>query len=491
METTYAFINNTTFEDVELAVKLPQYSRFVKKYGHEPKKITKSEDEKRLAYWVEYQNNLLEHGLLTKNQKIVLATKNTYNITIDKELKELRKDFDLFKPKYFEDLEIMVKLPKFSDFFNKNGRGPLTISDEKEELWLACWQNYQNKLIMEGLLTKKQQNIFETEGLGRLFSVKEGLWVESFENYSNFVQKNKRLPYAGKDMKPGEHQIVRWFNAQIVDRNGGRLTNEHYLLLGSISFAFNKELSWDENFELCKEFLYNNKRLPTHVRNNDGETYSYEEKRLTIWLRKQINSNVKGELTKERFEKLESLGVSFPAHIETPEEHWEKMFQKYISFKQEFGREPLSKAKYKLSNIKGDKKDEEQVLGNWVRRQIFAYKKGVLKLNRAEKLKEAGLNLEGSASWEYYYHEVKKYMKAHGEVPKFGEPSNKTSNDFDVDTLAGWVCVQGKLLNEGKISKEQYKRLVRAKIDVNNKKIERKEISNFFEHIEEKYSKKL
>ena len=93
---------------------------------------------------------------------------------------------------------------------------------------------------------------------------------------------------------------------------------------------------------------------------------------------KQRILNRRGTIIQERKEMLNKIGFIWDVSTEL----WEKKFQIFSRFFQEYGRVPKRKEMYEDANT-----------GDWFTRQIMSYKKGKLSDEQIEKFNEIGVPL--------------------------------------------------------------------------------------------------
>lgn len=124
------------------------------------------------------------------------------------------------------------------------------------------------------------------------------------------------------------------------------------------------EIRFEELIEFKKEFGHCN--VPRN----------YINKKLAEWVHTQRSK--KTNLSKDRKDRLVSLGFEFNVAKKNNEEQWNKMFNKLIDFKKEYGHCRVS-SRYKDSK-----------LFNWTKTQKVAFNAGKLSNERYNKLIEIG-----------------------------------------------------------------------------------------------------
>ncbi|HBH23271.1 MAG TPA: hypothetical protein DDY13_07585 [Cytophagales bacterium] len=165
-----------------------------------------------------------------------------------------------------------------------------------------------------------------------------------------------------------------------------------------------KRSVWEENYSYLENFLEENGRFPTVKENS----------RIHNWLRYQRYRFKKGELSPKKSKKLKEIG--FLLSKNNNDVLWERRY--------ELLKEYIRKGFDPNVPRKPDNKGVEYILSNWLNKQRYNFRKGILPLDKAKKLEEAGVYF----SWKQYhfekkYQQLKSFYKKHGhfEVPYTGK----------------------------------------------------------------------
>ena len=150
-----------------------------------------------------------------------------------------------------------------------------------------------------------------------------------------------------------------------------KLAKERIDKLDSIGFVRIQVIPWDQKFEEYKDFKEKNGRKPME------SSKDKIEKMLGAWASKQIVSFNKNALSKERVDKLNSIGFVW----NRIESSWNKSFRDYKRFKEYNKCEPYSESKDKL----------ERFLAIWTNNQRARYKTDKVPKDRIDKQKSMGI----------------------------------------------------------------------------------------------------
>ena len=148
---------------------------------------------------------------------------------------------------------------------------------------------------------------------------------------------------------------------------------------------------WEENFDKLKEFIDENKRKPSQIKE--------EEKQLFYWLsHQQQNYKNKKEGMKyiDRYQKWTEFLEEYKEYFKDNDEIWNETFEKLKLFMYKNKKRPY----YKSTN------KEEKFISSWLSDQQKHYKK-----------KEGGMKDEVRYNqWTEFLEEYKKYFKTDDEI---------------------------------------------------------------------------
>ena len=216
----------------------------------------------------------------------------------------------------------------------------------------------------------------------------------------------------------------------------------------------NKKLTWDEKFELLKE--YRNEFGDCNVPNG----YRYKGFGLGAWvgtqrLANKENNTVTKKLNQDQIDKLDSIGFVWDlAYV-----RWNEKFELLKQYKEEFG-DCIVPSKYKYKGIN---------LSDWVLRQRreykdfhnFKYYYGPMTQEKIDKLNSIGFIWENYKLSELRKSEkIEKVWKKHFKLLKkykeeFGDCIVPSKYKYKGVNLGLWVSKQRIAFNKNKLEPEK------------------------------------
>ena len=242
-------------------------------------------------------------------------------------------------------------------------------------------------------------------------------WLEKYGKLKDYLAKNEyKIP------QQRESSLGAWCGVQRTTFKKGKITQERIDLLESLEGwtwdPFEEE--WQSKFKELKEYSIEHGRArpaPNHFS-------------LGSWVVTQRKRFMKGKITQERIDLLESLeGWTWDPF----EEEWQSKFKELKEYAIEHGHPnvPL----------------RESSLGKWCGKHRIAFKKGKITQERIDLLE----SIEGwtwdplEEEWQSKFRELKEYAIEHkGEIPNYSYPS-----------LGGWIATQRKSFKQEKITQER------------------------------------
>ena len=278
----------------------------------------------------------------------------------------LNSQKEIDKIKWYENYE------KLSEFVEQNKRFPMV--KEPYGRWLVTQKQDKRK----GRLSKEKEEKLDLLGDWTI-TEQDRKWNEEYDKLKKFVEENEKFP-----TKSESYGV--WLNMQRQFFREGKLSLEKKSkldLLGKwvMSNQEVNEAKWNESYEGLKKFKKELERFPTQNESYGG------------WLINQRVKKRKGELSKEREEKLDTLGNWFDPQKEINEMKWNENLEKLKNVKNELGRFPTQKEpcgiwldKQKVNKRKGKLSKEREIkldaLGDWM---TFDGRKKVKSINRREE----------------------------------------------------------------------------------------------------------
>ena len=290
--------------------------------------------------------------VMTKNGKmkkeIELVVKSFKIIDDYKEISNLLEELDI-NSTYGWD-ENHEKLKKFVE---KNGRFP-----KKGELcngWL-CNQRHNKRT---GKLSPEREAKLDLLGnwLDSKKEIDEIKWNENLKKLEKFVKENERFPKR-------EESCGAWLITQRANKRNKKLTSERESKLDVLGDWSETELDrkWNENLERLKKFVKENERFP--IQKESGGT----------WLMTQRANKRNKKLTPEKEAKLDVLGDWSETEFDRKwNENYEKL-KKFVGKNGRFPRcgevciawLTMQKQVKRKGNLSKEREEKLDALGDWM-----------------------------------------------------------------------------------------------------------------------------
>ena len=318
----------------------------------------------------DYQNGELSDKKIEmiKSIGINFETRSERDMAINpnKYKKKPRKNIEETWQKNFEILKRYIQ--KFGCFPTEH-----TVY---EDVQIAKWCYRQREL--------KKANKLSSDKLKKLnsinfpWNINEIRWYQMYDKLKKYVEEHGTPPKSPHTDSTETRKIFTWLTSQRNRFNSGAISEHELKLLAEMQVVFGKESNdemWLRKYNEFIEFVKIHSRYPIKPRNS---TNAEEESSLAAWVHKQRILNRRGTIIQERKEMLNKIGFIWDVSTEL----WEKKFQIFSRFFQEYGKVPKRKEMYEDANI-----------GDWFTRQIMSYKKGKLSDEQIEKFNEIGVPL--------------------------------------------------------------------------------------------------
>lgn len=333
------------------------YKDFKRDFKREPKSQEKYND-KNIGAWCSRQRELYFKNLLLPNRIALL-----HNAGFDFESKK-EKDEKIWNS-HFELLK---------EFIETHGREP-SKTEVLKNFNIGLWWRTQRQTYRAGKLSPEREEKIRSLDLDFKNRI-EKTWRNNFELLKEYIEIFQKMP-AYKEMYKGKH-IGEWCSDIKKQYNKGVFPSDKEKSLREIGFDFEPlekkiQKAWDDNFSVLKEFVDVYRRCP--VKNE-----VYKNKKIGSWCSDQKKKFNKGLLSKEREEKLRSVGFSLDNLLEV---RFTKMANLLKEFTEINGREPTCQEVYKDVN-----------LGVWCLNKRREFKKGTLSKERQKILVSVGFSLK-------------------------------------------------------------------------------------------------
>lgn len=191
--------------------------------------------------------------------------------------------------------------------------------------------------------------------------------------------------------------------------------------------------AWEYRYEQLKEFY--------KVNGHCMVKRDYDNKQLAFWVATQRKFYKKGNLEKERVDKLNELSFEWGR-----EEQWLLRFKELEKYYREFG----------TANVPRGYKVKDFGLDSWVIHMRKLYREGKLSKKQIELLEGIGFNWDEmkKQKWDMMYEQLIEYRKQYGHCGVTRNPGKKNDSP-----LAIWVSNQRKVYREGNLSDERINKL--------------------------------
>jgi len=257
--------------------------------------------------------------------------------------------------------EMFIALIKYKD---ENGHCNVPQRDLNNKQ-LGRWVRTQRKAKPDGKLS--QERIQRLETLGFIWDTLETSWEQMFKSLVQYKNKHGHCNVPSPSSE--NQQLGVWVNSQRLTKRKGKLNKERIEQLNQIGFLWEpKEAFWEEMFTALVEYkqIHGNCKFPNQYDKNQ---------QLGQWVQHQRQAKKKGELSKKRIERLNSLGFLWSPL----DKQWEEKFIALVEYKKVYGD----------CNIPA-RWSKNSKLATWVHQQRQNKKKGKLSKERIQRLEAIG-----------------------------------------------------------------------------------------------------
>ena len=333
-------------------------------------------------------------------------------------------------------------------------------------------QNRMRKRRNRALNTSRMINItnnsFDIEILGQnLIDILENIgkqylpntWEESYLlaqkyylTYGNLNISRKFKTEDGKSFDEYGYPLGMWLVTQKKLYAQGALADEQIRKLENIKVVWKTTKSWNESFELAKEYKlkHGNLNISYNFKTIDGFTYNDNGYVLGTWLVNQRRRYRNGRLAKYQIRKLEGLGIVWNV-LRTFEESYQIVLDYYN--------------RHKTINLPNDFCLEDGYnLGRFIYTQKQLKKNGKLSEERISLFNKLGIDwtikeVKKNPSWDEMFMLAKNYYNKYNnlEVPRTFITKDGITEDSDGYNLGRWVSRQRVSHKNGKLTQEQIK----------------------------------
>ena len=286
-------------------------------------------------------------------------------------------------------------------------------------------------------------------------------WLDKYDLTRIYFEEKGELPHRDYETENGD-KIGVWLKGQRfkLTHNKERFSELQIELLEQlgvkgVNLSTRNDMSWEEWYELAKKYKDDFGNL------NISTQYTVNGNKLGKWWDKQKYYYRRREISQERKEKLDEIGMSDIEYI-TREMLWQRSYELAYEYYAEHGN----------LDIKKDYVVEGIGLGAWVGVQRWRKAKGTLAIDRKEKLEIIGMiwrkriECPGKKTykqkktqeerWNEKYIVAKKYFEEKGHL------NTKKDELVDGVEIHRWVVFQRFLFNNIDLNRS---RLSQVRVD--------------------------
>ncbi|MBR5507190.1 MAG: helicase associated domain-containing protein, partial [Clostridia bacterium] len=305
---------------------------------------------------------------------------------------------------------------------------------------LGQWVVTQRKLYRSDETERlSEDRIEKLEKIGmEWLSRNERLWKEAYSEAEKFYNSHGHLNVTQKDKR-----LYSWILRQRKRYRDDELSQDEFGKLSQIGMIWEIESSWEVHYPEATQFFEENGHLdiPASYVTESGVN-------LGAWYRRMRNDYRDGILSKENQKALESIGMNWMSIRD-------RIWMRYYELAKEYYERNGDLA----VNLRYSQNGMD--LGIWISSQRYAKKKGTLSGRQIGMLEEIGMSWQRfSNKWEIGYGYAAQYFE-----------ENKSCNapigyiHSDGFKLGAWISTQRNKYRNGKLSKNQIKRLEELQID--------------------------
>ena len=433
-----------------------------------------------LKSWINTQRKSYKNGNLSE-ERIDLLQK--IGMTFDAREMQWQEMYNLAKKYYEHNGNLSVP----QRFKTVNG-----YEYDEAGASLGSWIQTQRGVYKKGRLSEEKIQLLQK--IGMVFDVREMQWQEMYDLAKKYYEYhgNLKVPRDFKTINvllydESGVSLGKWIQNQRVAYQKGKLSEEKIELLQNIGMTFGvREMQWQDMYDFAKKYYehYGNLNAPVRFKTVNG--YSYDESGVSLgkWIQTQEIDYKNGELSRERINLLQNIGMTF----DFLEEQWQEM---YDLVKKYYEHYKTLNIPWDFQTVNGYEYDESGVfLSSWIDTQRKSFKKGELSKDRIKLLTKIGMVFDLSEEhWRNMYNLAKKYYKHYGHLNIPG--TFKTVNGFKYDesgaALGGWINKQRMDYKSGKLSKEKIELLQKIGIVFNVLEMQWQEMYNLAKKYYEYY----
>lgn len=329
------------------------------------------------------------------------------------------------------------KLQKLKKFISDHDRLPIQRNDEAG---LGYWMASQKRAYYKGKLSDYKVRELSVLKHWRWKATPSNKikWEDRFTRLQNFVDVLGRFPHYNGD----EDGLGLWMNNQKILYYKGKLLPYRAILLETIpdwSWFGDNTNAWEENYEILREFIITNDRLPDRNNNEGG---------IGFWLGYQAEKCRGNDIEYEKLDLLRRLNVC-GSSARGGNECWEIKYERLKNFIIKNNRLPVQ--------------SDRDVDITWILGVIDQYRKNRLTEGRIMSIEALPLwdwghairtsrrSVKETRCWDYMYIVLSEFVSSRNRFP--------THRDRDGNCINRWIQRQNKNYGLGILSDEKIQKL--------------------------------
>lgn len=258
-----------------------------------------------------------------------------------------------WEAKYQEAKEVFLKT------------GSLKVTGKSK---LACWISHQRGRYKQQRIALTADQIRKLEEIGMVWEPHKSLWEEMYSLAFQYHEEYGNLIITA-DQQYKNANLEGWISSQRSKKRQGKLSAKRIERLNNIEMIWDAKVDsdkcWEEHFTEAEVYYKKHGNLRVVLRDSS----------LGRWINNQRTFFTKGELSQERVNRLNSIGMIWGEF----EEDWEKMYGIATQYYLEHGHiHTAHKEVYQGYN-----------LGQWLNRQCCG--KAELTTLQIKKLDQLGI----------------------------------------------------------------------------------------------------
>ena len=316
-----------------------------------------------------------------------------------------------------------------------------TKSEEKLGKWIGnTRQAYKNGKLSPDKIKK-------LEDIGMVWNVQEYKRNRMYKLAEEYYNEHGDLlvPFDYKT-KSGE-KLGKWIVTTRQVYKNGKLPPDKIEKLDAIGMVWDASIDYEEKwnkwYKLAVEYYneHGDLLVPSKYQTKSGE-------KLGQWIVTTRQAYKNGNLSPDKIEKLEAIGMVWDASIDY-EEKWNKWYKLAVEYYNEHG-DLLVPFKYKTKS--------EDNLGQWIKKKRQAYKNGNLSPDQIKKLEAIGMAWDASIDyeekWNKWYKLAVEYYNEHVDLLVPFKYKTKSG-----EKLGQWIKRIRQDYKDSKLSLDKIKKL--------------------------------